>query len=163
VINTRTIGTDASSVESCSEVDCSLEFRNEDGEDLNKTLSDLSMATGAGGLPRPIAPQRYRLAITNGTFIVEDSGQITPAEAAARSELLLEKPTFHDEIEVFTTADRDDLPDADGDEAESLGALERNGVDRTTVTTGDRVVLGFESTGIWGRSRTSPRTARKSP
>ena len=151
-INTRTLGTDASNVESCgsSAVECDLEFLDEDGSVVAENLSELSSATGAGGLPRPIVPQRYRLAITNGTFIVEDSGQITPAETAARSELVLEKPTFHDEIEVFTTADRDDLPDADGDDAESLDALERNGVDRTTVTTGDRVVLGFESTGIWG-------------
>jgi len=62
----------------------------------------------------------------------------------------LEKPTFHDEIEVFTTADPDDHDDIDGDGAESLGALESNGLDRSVVTEGDRVVLGFESSGIWG-------------
>ena len=151
-INTRTLGTDASSVESCGrpDVDCDLEFLDEDGNEIGENLTDLSMATGAGGLPRPIAPQRYRLAIANGTFIVEDTGQITPAETAARAELLLERPTLHEEIEVFTTAHPDDLPAADGAEAESLAALERNGVERTAVTTGDRVVLGFESTGIWG-------------
>ena len=151
-INTRTIGTNESNVESCgiSTVDCDIEFVDEDGDVVAENLSDLSMASGAGGLSRPIVPQRYRLAITNGTFIVEDSGQITPAETAARSELVLEKPTIHDEVEVFTTADPDNLPDADGDDAESLAALEQNGLDRTTVTTGDRVVLGFEATGIWG-------------
>ena len=150
-IHTRTLGTDASSVDSCgkSEVDCDIELRDEDGAVIAENLSEFSGATGAGGLPRPVVPQRYRLAITNGTFIAEDSGQITPAESAARAELVLEKPALHEEIEVFTTADPDDRPDGEN-EAESLAALERNGLDRTAVTTGDRVVLGFESTGIWG-------------
>ncbi|QAU13482.1 hypothetical protein EKH57_12600 [Halorubrum sp. BOL3-1] len=152
MINTRTLGTNATNVESCGtpEVDCDLEFRNEDGDVIAENLSELPGATGAGGLPRPIAPQRYRLAITNGTFVVEDAGQVTPAEMAARAELVLEKPTFHDEIEVFTTADREDLPDADPDAEESLDALRQNGLDRTAVTKGDRVVLGFESSGVWG-------------
>ncbi|ELZ38833.1 BGTF surface domain-containing protein [Halorubrum tebenquichense] len=149
-INTRTLGTDATNVESCSEVDCNIEFQNEDGDVIAENLSELSGATGAGGLPRPIAPQRYRLAITNGTFVVEDSGQVTPVEMAGRAELVLQKPTFHDEIEVFTTADRNDIPDTDPDAEESLDALRENGLDRTAVTKGDRVVLGFESSGIWG-------------
>jgi len=149
-INTRTLGTDATNVESCSEVDCSIEFQNENGDVIAENLSELSGATGAGGLPRPIAPQRYRLAITNGTFVVEDSGQVTPVEMAGRAELVLEKPTLHDEAEVFTTADRDDVPDADPDAEESLDALRENGLDRTAVTKGDRVVIGFESSGVWG-------------
>ena len=150
-INTRLIGTSEKIPGSCSRenVSCDdLEFRDEDGEPLNKSLSELSGATSAGGLARPLVPQRYRLAITNGTFVVEESSVVTPAETAASSDLLLTKPEFHDEIEVFTTADPDDV-DGGGD-GESLGAIEENGLDRTAVTEGDRVILGFESTGIWG-------------
>nr|WP_254922000.1 BGTF surface domain-containing protein [Halorubrum sp. Eb13] len=111
-------------------------------------LSDLSGATGAGGLARPLVPERYRLAITNGTFVVEEPGVVTPVETAAQSDLLLTKPTFHDEVEVFTTSDSNDI---EGEvDNESLSTLEQNGLDRTAVTKGDRVVLGFESTGIWG-------------
>jgi len=149
-VNTRLIGTNESDVDSCSasDVTCDLEFTDEDGDVVAGNLSELrtefSGATGAGDLARPVVPERYRLAITNGTFVVRDSGAVDPVEVAAESDLVLREPTFHDEIEVFTTAD------ADGDETESLDRLRENGLDRTAVTKGDRVVLGFESTGIWG-------------
>jgi len=49
VINTRTIGTDASNVESCGRenVTCDIEFLNEGGNGDGENLSDLSMASGA--------------------------------------------------------------------------------------------------------------------
>ncbi|WP_198947996.1 BGTF surface domain-containing protein [Halorubrum sp. Ib24] len=147
-INTRLLGTDQGTAASCRETDCDLEFVNENGKEVADSLSELSGATGAGGLARPLVPQRYRLAITNGTFVVEGPGVVTPVGAAASSDLLLTKPTFHDKIEVFTTADPEDLEGGGG--GESLSALEQNGVERTAVTKGDRVVLGFEATGIWG-------------
>ncbi|WP_423995814.1 BGTF surface domain-containing protein [Halorubrum trapanicum] len=147
-INTRLLGTDEGTAASCRETDCDLEFVNENGKQVADSLSELSGATGAGGLARPLVPQRYRLAITNGTFVVEEPGVVTPVGAAASSDLLLTKPTFHDEIEVFTTADPENVERGGG--GESLSALEQNGLDRTAVTKGDRVVLGFESTGIWG-------------
>ncbi|OYR46637.1 hypothetical protein DJ81_02545 [Halorubrum sp. Hd13] len=149
-INTRLLGTDNSTAEGCRDGGCNLDFRNEDGDphDNVEDLSDLSGATGAGGLARPLVPERYRLAITNGTFVVEEPGVVTPVETAAQSDLLLTKPTFHDEVEVFTTSDSNDI---EGEvDNESLSTLEQNGLDRTAVTKGDRVVLGFESTGIWG-------------
>ncbi|MDZ5811067.1 BGTF surface domain-containing protein [Halorubrum sp. AD140] len=162
-INTRLLGTNESDVDSCSapDVDCDLEFENEDGEVIAENLTELSDsvgATGAGGLARPPVPERYRLAITNGTFVVRDSGAVDPVKVAAESDLVLREPTFHDEVEVFTTADADVIADGDGgeaadgegDETESLDDLRDHGVDRTAVTKGDRIVLGFESTGIWG-------------
>lgn len=152
-INTRLIGTNQTNVKSCSVegVNCSLEFRNGDGEVIADSLADLSGvgSTGAGGLARPLVPERYRLAITNGTFVVRDSGAVDPVKVAAEADLVLEKPGFHDRAEVFTTADSDVI--ADGEEgSESLDALRESGLDRTAVTKGDRVVLGFEATGIWG-------------
>ncbi|WP_280588389.1 BGTF surface domain-containing protein, partial [Halorubrum sp. Boch-26] len=153
-INTRLIGTNESNVDSCgtSGVDCDLEFRNEDGDVIAESLANLSKAgaTGAGGLARPLVPERYRLAITNGTFVVRSSGAVDPVKVAAESDLVLRQPTFHDEVEVFTTADADVIADGEGEGTESMGALRENGLDRTAVTKGDRVVLGFESTGIWG-------------
>jgi hypothetical protein len=150
-INTRTIGTDATNVNSCANATCDLEFRDEDGNVVAESLDDLSAfsgATGAGGLARPLVPQRYRLAITNGTFVVDDAGVVTPTAAADQADLVLEKPRFREDVEVFTTADRDALgEDAD---AESLGVLRENGAERTAVTKGNRIVLGFEATGIWG-------------
>jgi len=154
-INTRLLGTNESNVDSCSDsaTNCSLEFKNGDGdvvaENLTELRTELSGATGAGGLARPLVPQRYRLAVTNGTFIVRDSGAVDPVKVAAESDLVLRKPTFNDSVEVFTTADREVITDGDGG-TESLGALRESGLDRTAVTKGDRVVLGFESTGIWG-------------
>ncbi|KOX97768.1 BGTF surface domain-containing protein [Halorubrum tropicale] len=149
-INTRTIGTDASNVESCGleGTTCDLEFVDESGDTVAENLSALSGATGAGGLARPLVPQRYRLAITNGTFIVDDSGVVTPAAAADQADLVLEKPRFSEDVEVFTTADRDAL--GEDVDAESLGVLRENGAERSAVTKGNRIVLGFESTGIWG-------------
>jgi len=118
---------------------------------IAKSLAELSGAAGATGAsgPHAPAPQRYRLAVTNGTFIVRTPGAVDPVKVAAESDLVLESPTFHDDVEVFTTADSDVITDGEG-ETESLGALRENGLDRTAVTKGDRVVLGFESTGIWG-------------
>ena len=155
-INTRLLGTNETDVRSCSDdgVSCDLEFKNEDGEVVADSLANLSGvgATGAGGLARPLVPERYRLAITNGTFIVRDSGAVDPVEVAAESDLVLEKPGFGEEAEVFTTADSDVIADGgdDGEGTESLDALRESGLDRTAVTKGDRVVLGFEATGIWG-------------
>lgn len=153
-INTRLIGTNESDVDSCSDddVSCDLEFRNEDGDVIAESLGNLSGvgSTGAGGLARPLVPERYRLAITNGTFVVRDSGAVDPVEVAAESDLVLREPSFGDEAEVFTTADADVIADGEGDGTESMAALRENGLDRTAVTKGDRVVLGFEATGIWG-------------
>lgn len=154
-INTRVIGTNESNVDSCSapNVTCDLEFRDEDGEvvagNLTELRNEIHGATGAGGLARPLVPQRYRLAITNGTFIVRSSGAVDPVKVAAESDLVLQKPAFHDEIEVFTTPDASVIA-AGKNDAESVDVLRQNGVDRAAVTKGDRVVLGFESTGIWG-------------
>ena len=154
-INTRLIGTNESNVDSCSapNVTCDLEFRDEDGEvvagNLTELRNEIPGATGAGGLARPLVPQRYRLAITNGTFIVRSSGAVDPVKVAAESDLVLQKPAFHDEIEVFTTPDASVIADGENG-AESVDVLRQNGVDRAAVTKGDRVVLGFESTGIWG-------------
>ncbi|WP_199234027.1 BGTF surface domain-containing protein [Halorubrum sp. CGM5_25_10-8B] len=152
-INTRTIGTDASNVKSCGleSTSCDLKFVDEDGNPVAKSLDNLSAfsgATGAGGLARPLAPQRYRLAITNGTFVVEDSGAVTPTESADQADLVLEKPRFHDEVEVFTSVDPSALNEES--ETESIEDIRSNGLDRTEVTKGNRIVLGFESTGIWG-------------
>ncbi|QUO49185.1 BGTF surface domain-containing protein [Halorubrum ruber] len=149
-INTRTLGTDASNVKSCGLEDttCDLEFVDESGDTVAENLSALSSATGAGGLARPLVPQRYRLAITNGTFVVDDSGVVTPTESADQADLVLEKPEFRHDVEVFTSIDPDYL-DEDA-ETESLNALRDNGLERTEVTKGNRVVLGFEATGIWG-------------
>ena len=90
-INTRLLGTDEGTAASCRATDCDLEFVNENGKEVADSLSELSGATGAGGLARPLVPQRYRLAITNGTFVVEDPGVVTPVEAAASSDLLLDR------------------------------------------------------------------------
>ncbi|WP_144925630.1 BGTF surface domain-containing protein [Halorubrum salsamenti] len=153
-INTRLLGTNESDVDSCSasDVNCDLEFRNEAGDVIAEDLANLSGATGAtgaDGLARPLNPQRYRLAVTNGTFVVRDSGAVDPVKVAAESDLVLRKPAFNDSVEVFTTADSEVTTDGEGG-TEPLGALRESGLDRTAVTKGDRVVLGFESTGIWG-------------
>ncbi|EMA67345.1 BGTF surface domain-containing protein [Halorubrum kocurii] len=152
-INTRTIGTNQTNVQSCArdDVSCDLEFRDEDGDVVADGLDNLSAfsgATGAEGLARPLVPQRYRLAITNGTFVVEDSGTVTPTETADQADLVLEKPKFRDDVEVFTSVDPsalDEEPDS-----ESIEDIRSNGLDRPEVTKGNRIVLGFESTGIWG-------------
>ena len=152
-INTRTIGTNQTNIQSCASenVSCDLTFRNGDGNGNETNIENLTAfagATGAEGLARPLVPQRYRLAITNGTFVVDDSGIVTPTAVADQADLVLEKPSFHDEIEVFTSIDPGAL---DGDaEDESLDAIRENGLDRTAVTKGNRIVLGFEATGIWG-------------
>lgn len=152
-INTRVIGTEKTNVKSCGleEVSCDLEFHDTNGNLVADSLSNLtasSGATGASGLVRPLVPQRYRLAITDGTFTIDDSGVVTPTAAADQADLILRKPKLSDNVEVFTSVDpRIATEEID---SESLNSLRKNGLERTTVTEGNRVVLGFESTGIWG-------------
>ncbi|MYL15667.1 hypothetical protein GLW36_03255 [Halorubrum terrestre] len=152
-INTRLIGTEKTNVKSCGldEVSCDLEFRDANGDLVADSLSNLtgsSGATGAGGLVRPLVPQRYRLAITDGTFTIDNSGVVTPTAAADQADLILRKPKLSDNVEVFTSVDpRIATEDID---TESLNSLRKNGFERTAVTEGNHVVLGFESTGIWG-------------
>ncbi|TKX43598.1 hypothetical protein EXE50_10380 [Halorubrum sp. ARQ200] len=149
-INTRTLGTDATNVESCGldTTSCDLKFVDEDGNLVAENLSALPSATGAGGLARPLVPQRYRLAITNGTFVVDNSGVVTPTASADQADLVLEKPKFSEEIAVSTSIDPAALEK--NTDNQSLDSLRNNGLDRTAVTKGNRVVLGFEATGIWG-------------
>ncbi|TKX63104.1 hypothetical protein EXE48_04195 [Halorubrum sp. ASP1] len=152
-INTRLLGTEETNVQSCAleEVSCDIEFRDTNGDPIADSLSNLtasSGATGASGLVRPLVPQRYRLAITDGTFTVDDSGVVTPTAAADQADLILKKPKLSDNVEVFTSVDPQ-IATEDID-TESLKSLRKNGLERTTVTEGNRVVLGFESTGIWG-------------
>ena len=153
-INTRLIGTRESNVASCSfaDISCDLKFKDENGDVVAESLrglrAELPSATGAGGLARPLVPERYRIAITGGTFIIRDSGAVDPVEVAAESDLVLQKPELHDEIEVFTTPNANMIDS--NEESKSVSVLRENGLNRTAVTKGDRVVLGFESTGIWG-------------
>ena len=148
-INTRTLGTDDTNVNSCSREDtsCDLSFVDGNGDPI-ENLSSVRGATGAGELARPLVPQRYRLAITNGTFVVDESGVVTPTESADQADLVLEKPRLREDVEVFTSVDPSALDD--DAEADSLDAIRNNGLERTEVTKGNRIVLGFESTGIWG-------------
>lgn len=147
-LNTRLLGTDEGPADSCNNTGCDIEFRDEEGNLVAEGLEGLPGSTGAGGLPRPLVAQRYRLAVTGDTFVVRDSGVIDPVESGAESDLVLRDPEFHDQIETFVTDNPADRSDGDG--AESLSALRENGADQAVVAKGDRIVLGFESTGIWG-------------
>ena len=155
-LNTRIAGTGAGYVSasgggaatSCSVSSCSgIEFIDENGEDAGG-LSDLSTATGAGGLIRPLETERYRLAaVGNATFTVTGNGVVSPAAPAVRSNVLVVEPERHlgEEIDLFTT-----LPSESDESIESLSALRSEGLERSAVTKGDRLVIGVEAVGIWG-------------
>lgn len=154
-LNTRVAGTGAEYVSvsgdgtatSCSISGCNLDFIDENGGDVS-SLSELSTATGAGGLVRPLAAERYRLAaVENATFTVTGDGVVSPAAPATRSNVLVVEPERHlgEEIDLFTTMP----PESDGS-VESLGALRSDGLERSAVTKGDRLVIGVEAAGIWG-------------
>lgn len=154
-LNTRVAGTGAEYVSasgdgeatSCSVGSCDLTFNDENGGDVS-SLSDLSTATGKGGLTRPLATERYRLAaVENATFTVTGDGVVSPAAPATRSNVLVVEPERHlgEEIDLFTT-----MPAESDESIESLGALRSDGLERSAVTKGDRLVIGFEAAGIWG-------------
>lgn len=159
-LNTRLAGTGKeyvstpddsdATVTSCAIDDCSSEltFMDEDGDKLE--MGDLPTATGAGGLVRPLAPQRYRLAIVeNATFTVDSDGAVAPAAASERSNLRIVGSEDHlgESVEVFTTMSGE----AGGDTAiDSVSALRSDGLERDAVTKGDRLVIGVEAAGVWG-------------
>lgn len=155
-LNTRVAGTGAEYVSvsgdgaatSCSVSSCpGLDFNDENGDDFGG-LSDLSTATGAGGLSRPLATERYQLAaVQNATFTVTDDGVVSPAAPAAQSNVLVVEPEQHlgEEIDLFTT-----MPAGSDESIESLSALRSDSLERSAVTKGDRLVIGIEAAGIWG-------------
>ena len=62
----------------------------------------------------------------------------------------MENPAFHDDIEVFTSIDLAAIDSDSNGDTKSLAGLQANGLDRTAVTKGNRIVFGSEATGIWG-------------
>jgi hypothetical protein len=154
-LNTRVAGTGTEYVSasgngtatSCSIGGCDLTFTDENGGDVGG-LSDLSTATGAGGLTRPLAAERYQLAaVENATFTVTGKGVVSPAAPAARSNVLVVEPERHlgEEIDLFTT-----MPAGSNGSIDSVNALRSEGLERSAVTKGDRLVIGVEAAGIWG-------------
>ncbi|MDB2263713.1 hypothetical protein PM025_06075 [Halorubrum ezzemoulense] len=113
-------------------------------------VSGFAGATAAARLVRPLVSQRYRLAITDGTLVVDESGIIQPTEVVEKADLGLENPAFRDDIEVFTSIDLAALDSDSNGDTKSLAGLQANGLDRTAVTKGNRIVFGSEATGIWG-------------
>ncbi|MDB2224434.1 hypothetical protein PM023_07085 [Halorubrum ezzemoulense] len=85
-INSRTIGTNQTNGRSCPRDDasCGLTFRNADGDVTATPLANVSGfagATAAARLVRLLVSQRYRLAITDGTLVVDESGIVQPTSA----------------------------------------------------------------------------------
>ncbi|WP_281195135.1 BGTF surface domain-containing protein [Halorubrum sp. F4] len=155
-LNTRTAGTgvdyvsvtsEEGSATSCAVSGCSLDFVDEDGEPVASSLAGLPSSTGADGPVRPLVPQRYRLSLVdNATFTVDGDGTVAPAGESERSKLVLTEPERRvaEEVEVFTT-----MPGG-SDGGEAVGSLRSDGLDRSAVTKGDRLVIGVEAAGIWG-------------
>jgi hypothetical protein len=160
IINTRTVGTgveyvsvtsEEGSASSCSVSGCPLSFVDEDGEPVASDLSGLPSEAGGNGLVRPLAPERYRLSLVdNATFTVDD-GRVAPAAAANRAKLVVTEPErrLAEEIEVFTTMPAES-DSGSGSGIEPVGSLRSDGLERSAVTKGDRLVIGVEAAGIWG-------------
>ncbi|GAA0514800.1 hypothetical protein SAMN04488066_10384 [Halorubrum aquaticum] len=158
-LNTRTAGTgveyasvtsEGGSATSCSVSACSLSFVDEDGEPVANSLSGLPSRAGADGLVRPLVPERYRLSLVdNATFTVDESSVVAPAAASNRAELVVTEPErrIAEEIEMFTTMPAESESDAG---IEPVGSLRSDGLERSAVTKGDRLVIGVEAAGIWG-------------
>ncbi|MFC5135456.1 MULTISPECIES: BGTF surface domain-containing protein [Haloferacaceae] len=159
-LNTRVAGTgvdyvsvtsEEGSATSCAATGCSLDFVDEEGESVASGLGGLPSNTGADGTVRPLAPERYRLSLVdNATFTVGGDGTVAPAAESERSELVLTEPEHRvaEEVEVFTTMPAD--PDSDPEGIEPVGSLRSDGLERSAVTKGDRLVIGVEAAGIWG-------------
>ena len=122
-----------------------LTFEDAAGEAIADDLASFRGAAGTGSLPGPLVPQRYRLTVGAGdTIILRDDGVVEPDRAFDRSHLILTEPELREEIELFTTLGGS----ASG--AASIEDLRDAGLERDAVTKGDRLVFGFEATGIWG-------------
>jgi len=122
-----------------------LRFEDASGREIADSLAGFRGEAGTGTLPGPLVPQRYRLTVGAGDAIVlRDDGVVEPSRAFARSHLVLTRPAFREEIDMFTA------PGGSAVEAEAIGALREVGLERAAVTKGDRLVLGFEATGMWG-------------
>ncbi|MWV63679.1 hypothetical protein GRS48_02400 [Halorubrum sp. JWXQ-INN 858] len=165
-VNTRLVGTDAPTEDvyasdgtvvsyaheygphtdaAATETFADLRFEDADGDAVADDLAGFRGAAGVGGIAGPLIPQRYRLTVGAGdALVVRDDGVVEPERPFARTHLVLTDPAFREEVRVSTA------PSGSASEADSVGELLDGGVDRTNVTEGDRVVLGFEATGIWG-------------
>lgn len=180
VINTRLVGTDRPSSDvyraesgtvisyahgtpdgaetnpADTDVFSDVTFEDEDGNEVATTLAEFRSEVGISSLPRPLQPSRYRLVIGgNPVVVVRDDGVPAPKYPQDRSNLILEDPELGEismrvlppgnanEIDRF----EDDAPTAIDD----LPALLATGVDRDTITPGDRLLFEIDdTTGIYG-------------
>ncbi len=120
-----------------------LAFEGENGEEY-ESLAELRSAVGVGSNPAPLVPQRYRLLVGHGDTLTVNDGTIHLEHRLDRADLQLTTPEFRERVDVYTALD-DDI-----DGAESVDDLLGPARERNEITSGDRVILGFEATGIWG-------------
>ena len=106
-------------------------------------LSALRSAVDVGSNPAPLAPQRYRLLLGSGNVTAHD-GTIQLEHRLDRADLRLTPPAFRERVDVYTAL----ADDVDG--AGSVDDLLGPARERDAITRGDRLILGFEATGIWG-------------
>ena len=109
----------------------------------HENLSAFRSAVDVGSNPAPLAPQRYRLLLGSGNVTAHD-GTVQLEHRLDRADLRLTPPAFRERVDVYTAL----ADDVDG--AESVDDLLGPARERDAITRGDRLILGFEATGIWG-------------
>lgn len=153
-INTRLLGTSAgtdsvypdSAVESHAHGNPSenVTFVDENGDEFSD-FDELAGAAEAGGVANPLVPQRYRLTVGAGeTVVLREDGVVEPEFPGERSQLVLTKPEFRERADVYAA------PGAPADADDSVGDVLGDASERRAITENERVVIGFEATGMWG-------------
>lgn len=180
VINTRLIGTDrpssdvyraesgtvisyahgtpdgADTAPADTDVFEDVTFEDEDGNEIASTLTELRKEVDIGSLPRPLQPGRYRLVVgADPVVVVRDDGVPVPKYPQDRSNLILEDPELGEiSMLVLPPGDANEIDrfeDDDPTQIDDISDLMAIGVERNTITPGDRLLFEIEdTTGMYG-------------
>jgi hypothetical protein len=134
-----------------------LRFETIEGEQVATNLSDFRRHVHVSSQLRPLQPGTYAMTLGAGdSIVIREDGVPDPRFPLDRAELELSKPELGNlSLYRVPPGNADELAyQVEEEPAEltpdDLGALRSSGIQTNNITLGERVLVGFEATGIWG-------------
>lgn len=134
-----------------------LRFETVEGEQVATNLSDFRRHVHVSRQLRPLQPGTYAMTLGAGdSIVIREDGVPDPRFPLDRAELELTDPELGNlSLYRVPRGNADELAyQVEEEPAEltpdNLGALRSSAIQTSNITLGERVLVGFEATGIWG-------------
>jgi hypothetical protein len=134
-----------------------LRFETPDGEQVATNLSDFRRHVHISRQLRPLQPGTYGMTLGAGdSIVIREDGVPDSRFPLDRAELELTKPELGN-LSLYRVPRGN--ADEEGYQVEEeppeltpgdLGSLRGSGIQTNNITLGERILVGFEATGIWG-------------